>query len=459
LEDTIAAIATPPGMGGIGIIRVSGPKSRDIALLLFRSPKNICDFKTHHLYHGDIVSPETGSVIDVGLICLMAKPHSYTGEDTLEINCHGGSVILQKILSEVLKAGVRIAEPGEFTKRAFLNDRIDLSQAEAILDMITAKTEKGLDLALAQFKGDLTGKIEDIHSRIIDALAMLEASIDFSDEDMEGIDVPKIADTLQPMIDDLGHLASTYQEGKIYREGISAVITGRPNVGKSSLLNRLLGEKRAIVTPIPGTTRDFIEEMINIEGIAVRLTDTAGIRNPENLIEQEGIHLVREKLASADIVIVLLDGSTALTEEDITLIKENTGKNMVLVINKTDIPSLLYDDELKQVLPDRVLPPIRISAKYGDGINNLRDSIRSLAMNGLADQPSGQILTNIRHKTAIENASILLSKARDGIHAGLSPEFAALDVREALDCLGEIAGKTLNEDVLDRIFSTFCIGK
>lgn len=459
MEDTIAAIATPPGTGGIGIIRVSGPKSIDIARLIFRSSTNIRDFKTHHLYYGDIVSPGTGSVIDVGLVSLMRTPHSYTGEDTLEINCHGGPVILGKILSEVLKAGVRVAQPGEFTKRAFLNNRIDLSQAEAILDMITTKTEKGLELALSQFKGGLSEQIGGIHSRIIDALAMLEVSIDFSDEDGESFDVSGIANRLQPVIDDLHTLASTYQEGKIYREGISAVITGRPNVGKSSLLNTLLGEKRAIVTPIPGTTRDFIEEMITIDGIAVRLTDTAGIREPENPIEQEGIHLVREKLASADIVIVLLDGSVALTEADRTILNENGNKNMIPVINKTDIDALWHDDALTPLLPDRVFPPIRISAKYGTGINTLKDALRSLAMNGLPDHPTGRLLTSVRHKTAIENASTLLAKAKNSLHDGLSPEFAALDVREALEYLGEITGKTLNDDVLDRIFSTFCIGK
>jgi tRNA modification GTPase len=459
LEDTIAAIATPPGMGGIGIIRVSGPKSKDIARLLFRPSTKTDVFKTHHLYHGDLVIPETGRLIDEVLVSLFTKPHSHTGEDILEINCHGGAVILQTVLTEVIRAGARLAEPGEFTKRAFLNNRIDLSRAEAVFDMITAKTETGLELAVSQFKGNLAGKIGTIHCAVVDILATFEASIDFSDDDVDIMDASGIADRLQGIVQDLNVLASTYRNGKIYKDGISVVITGRPNVGKSSLLNRLLGEKRAIVTPVPGTTRDFIEEMINIGGIPVRLTDTAGIRNPQNLIEEEGIRLVREKLAAADMVIVVLDGSEALASDDIKLIEENLTKKLLPVVNKTDLPRVLDDKDLKRLLPGEVPPPLEISAKFGDGIPELKDSIRSLVLSGPVDHAPDYIVTNIRHKTAIEKTSTLLIKARDTILEGLSPEFAAFDVREALDCLDEITGKTLNEEVLDRIFSTFCIGK
>ena len=459
MEDTIAAIATPPGVGGIGIIRVSGPKSKDIARLLFRSSQNTDVFKSHYLYHGDIVSPETGLVIDEVLISLMTKPHSYTGEDTLEINCHGGSMILQTVLTEVVNAGVRLAEPGEFTRRAFLNDRIDLSQAEAIFDMITAKTETGLGLAVSQLKGDLSGKLSAIHSSIIDILAMLEASIDFSDEDVEVMEATEICVRIQLIVQDLHALTATYQEGKIYRDGISAVITGRTNVGKSSLLNRLLGEKRAIVTPIPGTTRDFIEETLRIKGVPVRLTDTAGIREPENLIEQEGINLVREKILTSDIVIVILDGSQPLTNEDIRIIDENMKKKLIIAVNKSDLPHRLNDGELKHLIPHGNPQPLWISAKYGNGIPELKDAVHSMVLTHPIDGRPDHIITNIRHKTAIEKTSHLLSKVKSSVLGGLSPEFIAFDVREALDCLGEITGKTVNEEVLGRIFSTFCIGK
>jgi len=459
LEDTIAAIATPPGVGGIGIIRVSGPKSRDLLRLLFKSAKGIGDLRSHHLYHGDIISPETGAVIDEVLVCLMKKPHSYTGEDVLEINCHGGPVILQTVLTEIVKAGARLAEPGEFTRRAFLNNRIDLSQAEAVLDIITARSDRGLELAVSHLKGTLAKKIETLRSTIIDVLALLEASIDFSDEDIEVCKPLEIADTLKATLDELQHLLSTYREGKILREGISAVITGKPNVGKSSLLNRLLGEKRAIVTPIPGTTRDFIEETVTIRGVPVKLTDTAGIREPENLIEREGIDFVREKLSGADIMLIVLDGSEKLSGEDHDILNRAGTKRCLIIINKTDLPHRLNETRLQTLLGKTAPQPLWISAKYGDGIDNLKDAIYSLAMDTPEHHHSEHIISNIRHKTALEKTSVLLSRARESILNGVSPEFASFDIREALDSLGEITGKTINEEVLDRIFSTFCIGK
>ena len=458
MEDTIAAIATPPGTGSIGIIRVSGPRSRDIASLIFRPSNKTEGFNSHRLYHGDIISPDTGRVIDEVLISFMMKPHSYTGEDILEINCHGSTFILQSVLSLVIKAGARLAEPGEFTKRAFLNNRIDLSQAEAVAETIMAQTDRALDLAVSHLKGDLAGKIETVRIAIIDILAILETSIDFSDEDVEVGNPPSAARDIEAIIGDLTELASTYGEGKIYRDGINAVIAGRPNVGKSSLLNRLLGEKRAIVTAMPGTTRDFIEETIPIKGVPVRLTDTAGIREPQNIIEKEGVNLVWEKLSQADVVIVVIDGSERLTREDIEIIEKCKAKKFFLVINKADLPHVIDKKELASLAPD-VMPPIWISAKHGEGIPALKDAIHSLALNGADCGHTLTIVSNIRHKMAIEKTRDLLSKARDGILQGLSPEFPAFDIRQALESLGEIAGETVTEEVLDRIFATFCIGK
>lgn len=458
MEDTIAAIATPAGTGSIGIIRVSGSRCRDIASLIFRPSNKTDNFSSHRLYHGDIVSPATGRVIDEVLISFMMKPHSYTGEDILEINCHGSAFILQSVLSLVIEAGARLAEPGEFTKRAFLNNRINLAQAEAVAEIIMAKSDKALDLAVSHLKGNLAGKIETIRRAIIDILAILETSIDFSDDDVEIGNLPTAARDIEAIIGELTELALTYNEGKIYRDGINAVIMGRPNVGKSSLLNRLLGEKRAIVTDIPGTTRDFIEEIVPIKGVPVRLMDTAGIREPQNVIEEEGVNLVWEKLSLADMVLVVVDGSESLTKQDAEIIKSCKTKKFLLLINKADLPHAIGEKELASLDPN-AMPPIWISAKHGDGMPALKDAIHGLALSGADCRSTLNIVSNIRQKMAIEKTRDMLSKARDSILQGLSPEFPAFDIRQALERLGEIAGETVTDEVLEKIFSIFCIGK
>jgi tRNA modification GTPase len=458
-RDTIAAIATPPGVGGIGMIRISGPASEGIARRVFRPLHPLDSFLSHHLYHGEIVTSETGAVLDDVLVAFMRGPRTYTGEDTFEISCHGGPLILRTVLAEVFRAGAHPAQRGEFTKRAFLNGRLDLSQAEAVLDLITAKTPEGLSSAVDRLKGRLSGRIEIIRDAIIDLLAGIEAAIDFTENDgvveTPGADLSDI----QTLIDDLRSLAATYVRGRITREGIGVVIAGRPNVGKSSLLNRLLGEKRAIVTPVPGTTRDFIEEAVDIGGIPVRLTDTAGIRLPENAIEKEGIDLVWERLAAADAVLVLLDGSMELTTKDHEFLAEMSTKPMLPVINKSDLPQRLDEERLQALLPKATPAAVRISAKYGDGIDRLRLAIRDMVLATPAEETTGIMIAHLRHKVAIERAAGCLVRARDGLHKGLSPELTALEVREALDSLGEITGRTTSEEVLDRIFANFCVGK
>lgn len=458
-RDTIAAIATPPGIGGIGLIRVSGMEAEGIARRLFRTARPLVAFLSHHLYHGEIVAPETGAVLDDVLFAFLKGPHTYTGEDTLEISCHGGPLILRTVLAEVVRAGARPAERGEFTKRAFLNGRLDLSQAEAVLDLITAKTPEGLTAAVDRLKGKLSGRIETIRNTIIDLLAGIEAAIDFAEDDgvveALGAGLPEF----QTAIDDLHTLAATYRRGRIIREGIGVVIAGRPNVGKSSLLNRILGEKRAIVTPIPGTTRDFIEETVNIGGIPVRLTDTAGIRPPENAIEKEGIDFVWERLATADAVIVLLDGSMELTPEDQGLLLQMQAKPMIPVINKSDLPQRLDEALLRGLLPEGTPPAVRISAKYGDGIDRLTAAIQEMILATPGEETPEAMIADLRHKIALERAAECLIRTRDGLRDGLPSELAALEVREALDSLGEITGRTTSEEVLDRIFANFCVGK
>ena len=416
-------------------------------------------FCSHHLYHGEIIDPETGAVLDDVLVAFLKSPHSYTGEDTLEISCYGGPYLLRTVLAEVVKAGARPAERGEFTKRAFLNDRLDLSQAEAVLDLITARTREGLADAAGRLKGKLSGRIEAIRNQLIDLLAGIEASIDFSAEEgvvgMPGDELPQFG----PVIDELVALAATYRRGRIYREGIGIVIAGRPNVGKSSLLNRLLGEKRAIVTPIPGTTRDFIEEALDIGGIPVRLTDTAGIRPPEDAVEKESIDLLWERLETADAVMILLDGSAPLTPDDRTLLARMRGKPLLAVINKSDLAHVLDADELKSLLPETSACPVRISAKFGEGIELLKNAIHDLVLDTPAEETPAVLIANLRHKVALEKASADLIRARDGLQSGLPPELAALELREALDALGEITGRTTPDEVLERIFANFCIGK
>ncbi|MCL5807748.1 MAG: tRNA uridine-5-carboxymethylaminomethyl(34) synthesis GTPase MnmE [Deltaproteobacteria bacterium] len=458
-RDTIAAIATPPGIGGIGVIRISGTAAEGIARRLFRAARPLEAFLSHHLYHGEIVAPETGAVLDDVLVTLMKGPHTYTGEDTLEINCHGGPMILRTVLAEVVQAGARPAARGEFTKRAFLNGRLDLSQAEAVLDMITAKTPEGAAAAVNRRMGKLSGRIEAIRNAVINLLAGIEAAIDFAEDDgvveATGTNLP----AFQAVIDDLHSLAATYRRGRLIREGISVVIAGRPNVGKSSLLNRILGEKRAIVNPIPGTTRDFIEETVNIGGIPVRLTDTAGIHDPENSIEKEGIDLLWERLVTADVVLLLLDGSMALTPVDREVLVQMQARLLIPVINKSDLPQQLDEKMLRDLLPEGTPATVRISAKYGDGIDRLTEAIHEMILATPAEEMPAESIADLRHKVALEKAAECLGRARKGLYDGLPSELAALEVREALDSLGEITGRTTSEEVLDRIFANFCVGK
>jgi tRNA modification GTPase len=456
LDDTIAAIATPPGVGGIGIIRISGPLAETIARLLCRSPKGAIPLKSHQLYHARIISPATGAILDEALITLMRKPRSYTGEDLLEIQGHGNPLILETVLTEVVRAGARLAAPGEFTRRAFLNNRIDLTQAEALMGLMTARTGRGLEIAHTQMQGALHRRIEALRQALTEILATLEAAIDFSEDEGERHH-PAAAAQLQNVLDQIREMLSTYREGRMIREGANAVIIGRPNVGKSSLLNRLLGENRAIVTAIPGTTRDFIEEDIDIRGIAVRLTDTAGLRNPTNIIEKEGIDRVWGKLSTADLIIAVADGSTPLTGEDYDILKKISYHSIVPVINKADLDHRLSDREMQAWL--REARPLWISAKTGAGIPALKEAIYERLTGEQTEQAGGVVITQIRHKTALEKTIGHLLQARESLTNAMSFEFVAFDLREALDSLGEIVGVTTSEDVLDRIFANFCIGK
>ena len=458
--DTIAAIATPSGSAGLGIIRVSGPKAHELGQHLFRPAHKNCTWQSHHLYHGDIVDADGATVLDEVLITLMLKPHSFTGEDVLEISCHGNPLILQTVLEQLITLGCRPARPGEFSERAFLNGRMDLSQAEALAAMISAQSSKALQIGLAQLKGSLGRKISSIRALLIEALAEIEASIDFT-EDISGHETPACPHQLCEAITGINRLLSTYRQARLVTDGIQIVITGKPNVGKSSLLNSLAGRKKAIVTNIPGTTRDLITETIQMDGLSIHLTDTAGIRAPLDAIEKEGIDLVWERLEQADVIIILLDGSMPLTDEDRQILKENQKRacRIIIAVNKSDLPSAWETGQLLEAAGSlSSAPSLKISAKFGDGLEALKKALTDLTGCG-EDIRDDVMITQMRHKLSLEKAVARLAAANNCISAGQSSEFTAFELHEALEALDEITGKKVQDDILHKIFSSFCIGK
>ncbi|MGV8059569.1 MAG: tRNA uridine-5-carboxymethylaminomethyl(34) synthesis GTPase MnmE [Smithellaceae bacterium] len=456
--DTIAAIATPSGTGGIGIIRLSGPAALKIARQIFQPKQNNCTWENRHLYHGDIISADGQTLLDEVLVALMRRPHSFTGEDVLEIHCHGNNLIMQTILSQLMQLGCRLARPGEFSERAFLNGRIDLSQAEALAALVAARSEKACTIGLANLKGALGTEIESLRHLLVEALALTEASIDFT-EDVSSRDTPGILPQIDTLSSRLKLLLDSYRVAKVYTEGLNVIITGKPNVGKSSLLNTLTGKKRAIVTDIPGTTRDFITGEINMRGIPVTLVDTAGIRKPQNIIEKAGIDLVWENLANADLAIILLDGSKPLTKEDTEIFAGISAKNYFVVVNKTDLPSAWEINELHHLLPEPQSKILKVSAKFGSGIDELKNAIVDNAGTDKEENAGQVMITSMRHKSALEKALGNIGNAKKNIVEGMSPEFTAFDLREALANLDEITGRKIDDEILGKIFSSFCIGK
>lgn len=454
-DDTIAAISTPLGEGGIGIIRISGKRAIEISDKIFRSPskhKKLKDLPSHTVHYGYICIPETGELLDEVLVTLMKTPRSYTREDVVEISSHGGFLSLKRILDLILRSGARLAEAGEFTKRAFLNGRIDLSQAEAVIDIIQSRTEMSHKVAVRQLEGGLSRKVNDVRDSLKHLTALVEASIDFSEEEIEIMSDEDLRTRIDQALYTIDLLIKTAEEGKILREGLSLVIIGKPNVGKSSLLNALLEEERAIVTPIPGTTRDVIEESMNLRGIPLRLIDTAGIRDTEDPVEVQGVLRSKNLLENADLILFVVDGSSPLTEEDKEILSLLMGKKVLGVINKTDLPMAVGAEA--EILSG--IEWIKISAKEKTGLEPLKDLIVETTFR----VPLESVwVTHVRHKNALVKASQSLLKARESIEQRMSGEFVAVDLRAALDSLGEIVGETTTEDILTEIFSTFCIGK
>lgn len=457
IDDTIAAIATAPGEGGIGIIRISGDRSLSVAQQIFRSMsgKFIEDYNTRTLIYGKVVDNE--NVIDEVLLAYMKGPNSYTSEDVIEINCHGGFISVKKILELILSKDVRLADRGEFTKRAFLNGRIDLSQAEAIIDVITAKTDMAHEVAQNQLEGSLSNKIKELRFKVTEVLAHLEVSIDFSEEDVEEITYKTLRQKSEEIRNEIKKLYDTAESGKILREGLKTVIVGKPNVGKSSLLNSILGENRAIVTDIPGTTRDVIEEFVNIKGIPLKIVDTAGIRETEDVVEKIGVEKSRESFNTADLIIMVLDASNKLSDDDIEILQQIENKRTIVLLNKTDLNKQIEEDMLKQYVDSNSI--IKISALQNEGIEELYDKIESMVYKGSVKNTSNLMITNSRHKDALSKAYESINDAIIAIEQNMPYDFIEVDFKNIWDYLGYINGDTIKEDLLDTIFSNFCIGK
>ncbi|MBS5335211.1 MAG: tRNA uridine-5-carboxymethylaminomethyl(34) synthesis GTPase MnmE [Anaerovoracaceae bacterium] len=454
-EDTIAAIATAPGEGGIGIVRISGEKAFEILKKIFIPASS--EIKNRMLTYGHIADPDSGSTIDEVMAVYMKGPRSYTAEDVAEIQCHGSMISLKKILELTFRNGARPAEKGEFTKRAFLNGRLDLSQAEAVIDLIRAKSDKTFDVALSQLEGLFSEKIKDIRADLVDILVLITVNIDYPDEDIEEMTYEKLIRSLTDVREKIRSLLATSDTGRIIREGLSVSIVGKPNVGKSSLLNALTGQNRAIVTDIPGTTRDIIEENIVIKNIPVVLTDTAGIRNTEDLIEKIGIEKSKEAFNRADLIIFVIDSSADLEEEDYNIMEYIGERKSIVLFNKTDKGIKVRKELIKEKLPQADI--IDTALIDGRGIEDLASKIENLVYGGHVKHGENLMVTNVRHKNLLAESETSLNDAIQMTSSGEPLEFIEIDVNRCYEATGEIIGETADSDIIDKVFERFCLGK
>lgn len=456
MERTIAAVSTPPGTGGIAVIRISGSAAVEIGDRVFRGRKRLADAKSHTVWYGFIVN-EKNEKIDEVLVTVMRAPHTFTREDTVEISTHGGAMSVRSVLDAVIRAGASAAEPGEFTKRAFLNGRIDLSQAEAVIDIINSKNELSRRSALSQLEGGLSKKIKEIRQKLVELAAGMQVMIDYPDEELEDVTEKDIYEVTSECGELISRLLETADSGKIIRDGLKTAIVGKPNVGKSSLLNSLARADRAIVTDIAGTTRDVIEEYVDLGGVPVILTDTAGIRETDDTVERIGVERSRRSIDEADLVLVMLDGSDLPTDEDIEVLNETRGKKRIIVINKTDLGRPKYTEAVKAKAGGARV--IEASAATGCGLDELTEEIKRMYRFGTAEIGGGAVITNIRHKKALIAAGEALGRAAGAISSGMPSDIASIDINEAINALGEITGETVSESIVNEIFHSFCVGK
>jgi len=454
-DETIAAIATPLGVGGVGIVRVSGEKAKGILKNLFVSA-NGNQIDSHHMLYGWLVNPKGRSRVDQVLACYMKRPASYTGEDLVEIYCHGGGSVLRTVLEMVLACGARSAERGEFTKRAYLNGKVDLAQAEAVLDLIKAPTAESAGYAVRQLEGRLSGVVHGVRSRLLGMLAGLEASIDFPD-DLPSKSYKPLLKNLRSSARQIDGLLRSAQRGRVYREGLATVIVGKPNVGKSSLLNALLKEERAIVTDVPGTTRDALEEMVDVAGLPFRIIDTAGLRHPRDKVEEFGVRRTEQELSSADFVIAVVDGSRRLSEDDRQVIKRAAGRGGVVALNKSDLGSRAEISEVRRL--SKGLPVFRISALFGAGIEALKSGMVRVVLRRGKGPSRDAVLINARHKECLSRARSALEKAMESAGQKQPLDCLTIDLKDAIVALGEVTGELVSDEVINTIFDRFCVGK
>lgn len=455
--DTIAAISTPPGEGGISIVRVSGKTALDVASEIFKG-KNLHKVKSHTINYGHIVNPKTNAIVDEVMVSVMLAPKTYTCEDVVEINCHGGIVPTNDILQLLLSHGARMAKPGEFTERAFLNGRVDLSQAEAVMDLIRAKTDRSMKVALNQLDGDLSHLIKNLRQDILDVLAQVEVNIDYPEyDDVETMTSKLLREKAVEVKAQIKQLLQTAQEGKILRDGLATAIVGHPNVGKSSLLNRMLHEDKAIVTDVAGTTRDVLEEYVNVRGVPLKLVDTAGIRETNDKVEKIGVERSRKAIQTADLVLLVLDNSQPLSDEDRQLIKVTDEAKRIIILNKTDLPMQLDTDELFNLVSEDQV--IRTSATEGVGLDDLKEKISKLFFGGIESNQNSVIVTNARHIGLLNQAEDALDSVLQGLKDGMPVDLVQIDMTRCWDFLGEITGDSYQDELLDQLFSQFCLGK
>ncbi|MTH54163.1 tRNA uridine-5-carboxymethylaminomethyl(34) synthesis GTPase MnmE [Bacillus mangrovi] len=458
--DTIAAVSTPMGEGAIAIVRMSGGEAAAIADRIFAAPggRPLSENDSHTIHYGRIVDPDTNEVAEEVMVSYMKGPRTFTREDVIEINCHGGLVSVNRVLQIVLNCGARLAEPGEFTKRAFMNGRIDLSQAEAVMDLIRAKTDKAMNVALGQMEGRLSKLIRKLRQEILETLAHVEVNIDYPEyDDVEEMTHQMLVEKASYVKNEIEKLLQTSSQGKILREGLSTVIIGRPNVGKSSLLNSLVHENKAIVTDVPGTTRDVIEEYVNVRGVPLKLVDTAGIRETEDIVERIGVERSRQVLKEADLILLVLNYSDELTHEDVQLFEAVKGMDVIVIINKTDLPQSIDMERVMQLSEGR--PVVTTSLKEEEGIDKLEESIQSLFFQGDIALGDMTYVSNSRHIALMTQAKRSIEEALNGIEAGVPIDMVQIDLTRAWEQLGEVIGESVHESLIDQLFSQFCLGK